>query len=268
MNTNEKMAKRECRKNINSKLTTASLLEISPQQKQALLNQKMGSATKRVKFNKNIDFSLDINHARVEAFKSILKSLKTKNKPLLYDLGCGPLIFSRIAVNCGHKVIAIDGRADRISPKALELVSKNSHVINLLQADMRKFRDFKEGSIICMLGSLYHLELHDQINLLKSFPEDCMLITDTQIHIPSMINKASCLEREICTDTISINGYQGMIFKETDNPMASIGNKTSFWHTPDSLERLFNNNGFSIITKYDPTYISKYGARSFYVSLR
>nr|WP_206749515.1 class I SAM-dependent methyltransferase [Synechococcus sp. UW106] len=213
-----------------------------------------------------INFFEEEGLARIIAFKYILNSLKAFGRTLLYDLGCGPLTFSRVAIGYGYKVIAIDGRDDRISAETLDKISRNKDKFEFLKMNVKDFDDFRSGSIVCILGLLYHLDIDEQIALLKRVPADSLLIVDTQIHIPELVNKTASLERGLSLDLVCTSGYEGILFKELDNPMASIGNMVSFWHTPESLIRLFIECGFSSITKYEPTYISKYGARSFYLA--
>ncbi|MCC6718584.1 MAG: hypothetical protein IT555_11935 [Acetobacteraceae bacterium] len=46
-----------------------------------------------------------------------------------------------------------------------------------------------------------------------------------------------------------------------DNPMAWIGNRTSFWHTEASMARLFGKAGYSQAIVIDPILASGNGAR-------
>ena len=66
-------------------------------------------------------------------------------------------------------------------------------------------------------------------------------------------------------ELVERDGYVGVDFPEGNNPMASIGNKRSFWHTEASMELLFERAGYSRVIVIDPIFVSAYGARRFYV---
>lgn len=174
----------------------------------------------------------------------------------LVDLGAGPCLFSRIARERGYEVLAVDGRTERL-PDAADMEG-----ITFLQTDLRDFNP-AGFDVILMLGLLYHFDIDDQLNLLRKCANGASVIIDTQVHVPELIalQTPDGWENRI----VKRQGYEGVEFPEGDNPMASIGNSISFWHTEDSTLKLFRDAGFTSITSVDPIFQSKYGGRRFYI---
>jgi hypothetical protein len=178
------------------------------------------------------------------------------NGKRLADLGAGPCVFAKIARDRGYDVVAVDGRTERL-PDDSEL-----HGIRFLQADVRDF-DPTGFDVIFILGLLYHFDIDDQLALLRTCASGPKVLVDTQVHVPELIalrTKEGWEER-----IVQRGGYEGVEFPEGDNPMASIGNPKSFWHTEESLLKLFVDAGFDRITKISPIFQSKYGGRRFYI---
>ena len=171
----------------------------------------------------------------------------------MLDLGCGPCVFARRGVQAGYRVTAVDGRTERI-PADLD------PAITFVHEDVREF-PAGEFDVVTNLGLLYHLDLEDQVALVAKHSY-ATTILDTQVHFPEAYpeNVGAWAQQIVARD-----GYEGVQFPEGDNPMASIGNPLSFWHTEPSLLRLIEAAGFSSCTIIDPLYVSKYGARKFFV---
>jgi len=178
----------------------------------------------------------------------------TGNK--LVDLGAGPCVFARIARDRGYQVVAVDGRTERLPD------DEEMHGIRFVQADVRSF-DPAGFDVVFILGLLYHLDIADQLTLLRRCAQGQKVVLDTQVHVPELV----CLHtKDGWEDRIVRHGdYEGVEFPEGDNPMASIGNPTSFWHTEESWLRLFQDAGFKRITIVHPVFQSKYGGRRFYI---
>jgi hypothetical protein len=173
------------------------------------------------------------------------------------DLGAGPCIFSKYAQKLGHNVTAFDARVER-KPDDEKLGS-----IRFVQSDIRDV-DLAPFNLVVCLGLLYHLTIEDQLALLVRCNAVGPVVMDTQIHIPAHIRSEK--DREPWEETIlQQDGYEGVLFPEKDVPQASFGNPTSFWHTPDSLERLVEAAGFSQLTIVEPMFQTQFGARRFYV---
>ena len=196
---------------------------------------------------------------RIATFRWILGeyfSSQASNDKLV-DLGAGPCVFSRIAVKADFDVTAVDARDERL-PEDLT-------GIKFIKSDVREF-DLLGFDVVLIFGLLYHLTLEDQLQLLSRCPENASVIIDTQVHIPESVQEEACQKRKFNTKKIEESqGFSGVLFPEEQNPMASIGNTHSWWHTEPSLLKLLEQVGFKDVIMIDPTYISKYGARRFYV---
>ena len=189
---------------------------------------------------------------RTATFSWLLEEVVPRGGTML-DLGAGPCVFARRAVNAGYRVTAVDGRTDRV-PEDLP------DEIEFVQSDVRNF-EVGGFDVVTILGLLYHLTLSHQLALLRACVS-ATVIVDTQIHDPGLVTDAA---GDWARRPVQEDGYDGVLFQEGDNPMASIGNEQSFWHTEPSLLRLFEAAGFSACTVVEPVYVSKYGARKFYV---
>lgn len=181
--------------------------------------------------------------------------LETTGRKLV-DLGAGPCVFAKIARDRGYDVLAVDGRTERLPDDAA------LHGIRFVQADVRDF-DPAGHDIILMLGLLYHFDIDDQLSVLKKCTGGAKVVVDTQVHVPELVALRTADGWE--DRPISRQGYEGVEFPEGDNPMASIGNSKSFWHTEASTLKLFSDAGFTGITVVNPIFQSKYGGRRFYI---
>ena len=121
--------------------------------------------------------------------------------------------------------------------------------------------DLERFDIVLIFGLLYHFEIDDQIGLLRRCKGKTVLI-DTMVCGPELMTRYPRRDWECTVERRS--GYEGWIYPEKDNPMASIGNRQSFWHTEPSYERLFRDCGFGDVTAYRPLYLAENGMRSFY----
>jgi hypothetical protein len=194
----------------------------------------------------------DIGAHRIATFVHILKHLVPPEQRTLVDLGAGHCKFSIWATRLGFDVTAVDARTVRL-PEDLG-------AIRFVQADVRSF-DPSGFGVVAILGLLYHLELADQESLLRRCRTGATVIVETQIHVPAMVAD----DPRDWHAPVARDGYCGVDFPEGNNPMASIGNRTSFWHTEASIERLFERTGYSRAIVIDPIFASSYGARRFYV---
>jgi hypothetical protein len=191
---------------------------------------------------------------RTRAFREILRKLDPLAGRTLVDLGCGPCLFAKVARDEGFLVTAVDSRTERI-PLPEELDD-----IFFVQSDVRYF-DVRDYDVVAILGLLYHLDLDDQMRLLKK-ANGSTVIVDTQFHDPARI-RANPEPWEL--NIVERNGYRGVVFPEGDNTQASWKNRESFWPTEDSLLRMYADAGYRSVTKIEPSYVTKYGARRFYV---
>jgi trans-aconitate methyltransferase len=194
---------------------------------------------------------------RKKTFAHILKSMNLSVGRKVADLGAGPCIFARSAAQHGLEVTAVDARLERI-PKAEEIAP-----VVFVESDVRDFS--VEGyDLVLVFGLLYHLEIPDQLLLLERCRKaGATVIVDTQVHIPEFVctPEPGRFTKVHKTD----EGYEGVGFREAKNPMASVGNRISFWHTELSMYKLFENAGFALVETVEPPYQSKHGARRFYI---
>lgn len=172
------------------------------------------------------------------------------------DLGAGPCIFSRIARHAGAHVTAVDGRVDRLPDK--EILGS----IEFIQSDVRDF-DTRDFDVKFVFGLLYHLEFEDQAKLLENCAQSGITIIDTQVHRENLI---ASYPQDPWQYVLHKRGdLNGIEFLEGTNTMASIGNRTSFWPTEESLIEMIRAAGFRQLTIVDPAYVSKYGVRRFMI---
>lgn len=196
---------------------------------------------------------IDINGVRVRTFKWILDN-QFRDAGSLLDLGSGPCVFARHARDAGFGVTAVDVRTERL-PKDKEMEG-----IRFVEEDVRVF-DVSGFDVISNLGLLYHLSLEDQWDLLHRSSYASVII-ETQVHFPDIVPKAA---RPWGYEIVKEGPYEGVLYPEGDNAMAGSGNERSFWHTERSLMRLFEDTGYRSVMSVEPLFVSKYGARKFYV---
>lgn len=170
----------------------------------------------------------------------------------MLDLGAGPCLFAKRAVRLGWEVTAVDGRIERL-PDSLE-------GITFVESDVRDF-EVSGYDTVAILGLLYHLPLADQEALLTTVSQS-RVILETQVHTRGYVPPAAepwgrRLRRE--------SGLRGVVFPESDNPMASLGNADSLWLTEKSLLKLFSRCGYTQVQVIEPAHHSKYGTRKFFV---
>jgi hypothetical protein len=192
---------------------------------------------------------------RVQTFSSLVGEGNGRN---LLDLGAGPCVFARRARDAGWAVTAVDARTARL-PDDLD-------GITFVQSDVRTY-DPSGFDTISILGLLYHLTLDEQRALLTACSYT-RVILETQVHTPGFVPPAAePWGHEIVVE----QGLEGVVYPEhrggssKANPMASVGNPTSFWLTEDSLLKLFDQCGYEAVEIVEPAYSSKYGTRKFYV---
>ena len=209
---------------------------------------------------KTISITLDVEKCQREGllrhqlFRSLLNNEIDVSGKWVADLGAGPCVFSRIANEFGAEVFAVDGRSERV-PEDIE-----KQGIHFIHEDVREF-NLDAFDIVLIFGLLYHFEIDDQVELLRRCQGKEVLV-DTQVCCPDLLVRFPLDEWQY--PLVQSKGFEGIVYPEKDNPMASIVNKTSFWHTEASYMKLFSDCGFNNVTAYRPLYLSKHGMRSFY----
>jgi hypothetical protein len=199
----------------------------------------------------------ELGRIRVETFSRLVGPGHGRT---LLDLGAGPCLFAGLARDAGWVVTAVDARTERL-PDSAKLAG-----ITFVEADVRTF-DPSGFDTISILGLLYHLTLDEQRALLAACSY-ARVILETQVHTPGFVPQAAePWGRKIVVE----QGLEGVVFPERKggaldaNPMASVGNPTSFWLTEPSLLTLLESCGYRSIEVVEPSYASKYGTRRFFV---
>ena len=175
--------------------------------------------------------------------RALLRNLLLLEPPegkTLLDLGAGHGKISKMARSYGYGVTAVDARSVRFP--------KRRGDITWTVADVSKY-EIKFFDVILMLGLLYHLPLDRQLNLLTRCALNCkQLIIDTHV----------CLE-DNPDKILTPEGYEGWVYHEADTiaglknrPPAAFNNTDSFWPTPDALERMCLDFGFSSVVRHEP----------------
>lgn len=190
-------------------------------------------------------------------FRALLGPLKPGR---MLDLGAGKGNFSISAAQLGWQVTAVDARTVRWPDADAEPNPEIAGLIRSIQwrqSDVREFPiECDAYDLICILGLLHHLEVPDQIDLLRRCAGTLLLI-DTRI-APAAVD--------------SEGQFEGMVVREHGEdrderdqvPTASWGNPTSFRHTEESLLRLIRESGFPQVLMMRPPHRRDY---TFYLCL-
>jgi SAM-dependent methyltransferase len=178
----------------------------------------------------------------------------------MLDLGAGKGNFSLSAAQLGWTVTAVDARTVRWPDAEAEsdpTLADMIRSVRWIQADVREFPiEEREYDLVCVLGLLHHLEVSDQVSLLKR----CSTM-------PTL------LDTRIAKALADVDGpYEGMLIREHGEtrqerdavPQASWGNPVSFQHTEESLLRLVLDCGYTRMMQMRPPHRLDY---TFYLCL-
>lgn len=181
---------------------------------------------------------------RVELFRSLLALLPPGR---LLDLACGTGIFAIAAHDMGWDVTATDARTGRMPM---------TPGIRWVQQDVRD-TDVAGYDVITILGLLYHLELPDQLDLLRRCSQSVTILDTHHSRKPTHVE----------------GGYAGhtqpelAVGRETelaDTPTAAWGNQTAFWATQPDLVGMIRDCGFETVLAVVPPNLPN---RAFYLCL-
>jgi tetratricopeptide (TPR) repeat protein len=204
----------------------------------------------------SMKFLLEQSVTRSTLFRFLLAGAAKKGGRVV-DLGAGACVFAKLARDDGYVVTAVDARTER--KPAEEYLGP----IRFVQCDVRDF-DVAGFHVILCLGLFYHFDLDDQLMLLERCARAGVpVILETQVHIDALVPATET--RSWARNVVRRGAYEGVVFPESDNPRASIGNPESFWATESSLLQMIEASGFKSARIVDPVYQSSYGARRYYL---
>jgi SAM-dependent methyltransferase len=151
--------------------------------------------------------------------REILRGLLSRFRPgRLIDLACGTGMFAVLAADLGWQVTAADARARPWADTR----------ITWLEQDVRDV-DMSGFDLILCLGIFYHLELPDQLALLKK-AAPVPVIIDTHVGTPDA----------------GEGGFAGRYYPEPPGILSSFGNGRSFWPTLESLRAMLAGAGYGL----------------------
>jgi 2-polyprenyl-3-methyl-5-hydroxy-6-metoxy-1,4-benzoquinol methylase len=206
-----------------------------------------GSSTARERAHALPEPDTSVN--KLQLFRALLTPLKPGK---MLDLGSGRGNFSLAAARLGWQVTAVDARTVRWpdsgeDPEQAKLIRS----VRWVQADVRDFPiRGGEYDLVCILGLLHHLEVDDQVKLLKRC-SDTLTLLDTRI-APRIADVEGPYEGVYIRE-------HGETREERDQvPTASWGNEVSFRHTEESLLRLVQACGYSKMLSMKPPHRRNY----------
>jgi 2-polyprenyl-3-methyl-5-hydroxy-6-metoxy-1,4-benzoquinol methylase len=199
----------------------------------------------------------DSSLERQRMFKAMISPLRPGK---MLDLATGHGKFALVAAKLGWEVIAVDARTVRFpnpdeesDPKRAQLIKS----IKWIESDLREFSIGRnEYDLVSIFGVLHHLEIKDQIKLLKRC-SNMLTILDTRI---------------APTAEVSEGTYNGQYYYEPGKSVeeqaavasAAWGNKRSFRSTEESLLRMVRDCGYTTALNMRPPHDEDY---TFYVCL-
>jgi hypothetical protein len=174
---------------------------------------------------------------RLAIFRELLSTMQPGH---LLDLATGHGGFALLAHELGWRVTAVDARTERWP---------DHDGIEWVQADVREFQIGGDVDCINVPGLFYHLEVGDQLDLLKR----CSVApTILETHVSLKPDREEM-------------GYLGHLFDEGEiGPTSSWGNPFSFWPTEESLVRMLHDSGFTSVYVRTPQFRA---GRNFYLAL-
>lgn len=194
------------------------------------------------------------DRTRVAIFDQLLQcEIPFKHGNQLVDLGAGHCFFSKKARDFGYAVTAVDARTVR-RPQDLG-------AIKFVHSDIRRFQ-VEDADVVLNLGLFYHLTISDQVDILRRCNRVPFTILETQVHDPERLGDA--FGTRVFNGMVNEEGFEGVYFGEVDNPMASVENTQSFWHTDASMLRIIEHTGYMRVTIIEPSFMSKYGVRRYF----
>jgi hypothetical protein len=195
-----------------------------------------------------IEWTYPSGRGSFEGREAILRGLLVLFPPgRLLDLACGNGMYSIAAQQMGWDVTGVDARTVRMPM---------TPGITWIEQDVRE-TDVSGYDVILLMGLLYHLELGDQLTLLRRCSSTVTILDTHHSTSPTHLE----------------DGYAGHTFRElpadhptelAEAPTAAWGNQTSFWATQPDLVRMLYDCGFGTILALVPPTLAN---RTFYLCL-
>jgi hypothetical protein len=206
------------------------------------------SATNAKPDRPKIEWQYDPDRGGFEGREAILRELLALFPTgRLLDLACGNGVFSIAAQDMGWHVTAVDARTVRMPM---------TPGIEWVQQDVRE-TEIVGYDVVLLMGLLYHMELADQLDLLRRCSGTVTILDTHHSTAPTHLE----------------GGYAGHTFNELppdhptsleDAPRAAWGNPTSFWATQPALVRILEDCGFGTVLALVPPTLRN---RTFYLCL-
>ena len=195
-----------------------------------------------------VEWQYDTDRGGFEGREAILRELLALFPAgRLLDLACGNGVFSIAAHDMGWTVTAVDARTVRMPM---------TPGIEWIQQDVRE-TEVVGYDVVLLMGLLYHMELKDQLDLLRRCAGIVTILDTHHSTAPTHME----------------GGYAGHTFNELppdhptsleDAPRAAWGNVTSFWATQPDLVRMLQDCGFGAVLALVPPTLPN---RTFYLCL-
>jgi SAM-dependent methyltransferase len=166
------------------------------------------------------------------------------------DLACGEGVYAIETALRGTKVLAIDARTERMDKGAQAAKRLGLTNLQFKQDDVRQVTvaSYGEFDVVYFLGILYHLDVPDVFHVLENIYGICRKLVIIDTHV--------CL---LPRGEVQYKGrtYKGAKHREHDDAdpdpvrrsrlLASLDNTFSFQFTKESLVRLLNDTGFTLV---------------------
>jgi SAM-dependent methyltransferase len=161
---------------------------------------------------------------RIARVLDLIQENAPGQKLRVLDLACRAGSFCEALALAGMDVVGIEGRQENLD-KAPELPN-----ITYELADVRSLSRKKHGlfDVTLCLGLLYHLDAQEALDLLRA-------IADVTTRFVILDTHVSANKHAVQLEGCELFGHS---YAEPDGPWSSIGNKTSWWFTEESLHKL------------------------------
>lgn len=140
------------------------------------------------------------------------------------DLACRTGAFTHALAAAGAAAYGLEGRAENLALAAV----RSENGAQFMLGDVRDLDREVHGifDVTLCLGILYHLDAEDAVKLLRAMRAVTTGFAVIDTHVGEPVDSTDVGGRE----------YQGQWYYEPPGWWSSIGNRRSWWFTPDSLD--------------------------------